>query len=168
MGRNDPCRQVRKRRAFAQLRRRCCCRGIRRMCPKNPSAACERARSVCSFFRPRMAHCLRANYSFSNCCGFGRDAMIHADRFANAERLLTVAAFAVYSQPVKCSFVSKLPTSIRRPVRAWLIANAQIRVCRALRNGLRVILPVSVSFFRRVVLRLAYAQGRPGQTRIPC
>ena len=82
--------------------------------------------------------------------------------------LLAVAAFAVYVQPVKCSFVSKLPTSIRRPVRAWLIANAQIRVCRALRNGLRVILPVSVSFFRRVVLRLAYAQGRPGQTRIPC
>jgi hypothetical protein len=38
--------------------------------------------------------------------------MSHADRFANAERLLTVAAFAVYSQPVKCSFVSKLPTSI--------------------------------------------------------
>ncbi len=33
------------------------CRGIRRMCPKKPLSACERARSVCRFFRPRMAHC---------------------------------------------------------------------------------------------------------------
>ena len=41
--------------------------------------------------------------------------------------LLAVAAFAVYRQPVKCSFVSKLPTSIRRPVCAWLIAIAQIQ-----------------------------------------
>ena len=44
LGRNEPCRQVRKRRAFAN------CRGIRRMCPKNPSSACERARSACSIF----------------------------------------------------------------------------------------------------------------------
>ena len=57
--------------------------------------------------------------------------MSHADRLANAGRLLSsagnvaVAAFAVYSQVVKCSFMSKLPTSIRRPVCAWLIANAQ-------------------------------------------
>ena len=39
---------------------------------------------------------------------------------------LTVAAFAVYVQSVKCSYESKLPTSIRRPVRAWLIVYAQI------------------------------------------
>ena len=37
--------------------------------------------------------------------------------------LLTVAAFAVYGQYAKYSYVSKLPTSIRRPARAWLIAS---------------------------------------------
>ena len=103
---HSPCRQVRKRRAFAN------CRGIRRIRPNQTPVASEQAR--------------RARVLISNCCGFGWDAMSHADRFANAERLLTVAAFAVYSQPVKCSFVSKLPTSIRRSVCAWLIANAQI------------------------------------------
>ena len=50
VGHNDPCRQQ-------YLLRSCCCRGIRRMCPKNPTFACGRARSVCSIFRPRMAHC---------------------------------------------------------------------------------------------------------------
>jgi hypothetical protein len=44
------------------------CRGIRRICPKNPLSACERARSVCSIFRPRMAHCLRANFQLSKSC----------------------------------------------------------------------------------------------------
>ena len=53
-------------------------------------------------------------------------AMSLADRFA-AFSLLTVAAFAVYVQVVRCSYVSKLPTGIRRPVRARLIAGAQLK-----------------------------------------
>ena len=40
--------------------------------------------------------------------GFEWDAMIHADRFANAGRLLTVAAFAVYVQIKPLSLPSKL------------------------------------------------------------
>ena len=69
------------------------------------------------------------NCCFSNCCGFGWDAMIHGDSsisFGDA----AVTAFAVYSQSVKCSFVSKLSTSIRRPVCAWLIADAQIAAAK--------------------------------------
>ena len=53
--------------------------------------------------------------NFSKCCGLELDAIRHADSsisFGDA----AVAAFAVYIQSVKCSFVSKLPTSIRRPV----------------------------------------------------
>ena len=84
LGRNDPCRQVRKRRAFAQLRMRCYCRGIRRIHPKQQIAAYEPARRVSLLLCLCMAHCLRANFSFSNCCGFGRDAIRLADRLANA------------------------------------------------------------------------------------
>ena len=47
---------------------------------------------------------------------------------------LTVAAFAVYVQSVKCSYESKLPTSIRRPVRAWLIVYAQIEDMSSSKN----------------------------------
>ena len=126
LGRNDPCRQVRKRRAFAQLRRRCYCRGIRRIHPKQQIAAYEPARRVSLLLCLCMAHCLRANFSFSNCCGFGRDAMFHADRFANAGRLLTVAAFAVYSQINRSPLTSQLDASHCCFVCAWLIAYAQI------------------------------------------
>ena len=48
------------------------------------------------------------NCCFSKYCGFGWDAMIHANRFANAGRLLTVAAFAVYVQIKPLSLPSKL------------------------------------------------------------
>ncbi len=37
------------------------------------------------------------------------------------------AAFAVYAQNGKYSYVSKLPTSICHSVRAWLIACAQLK-----------------------------------------
>ena len=40
--------------------------------------------------------------------GFEWDAMSHADRFANAGRLLTVTAFAVYVQIKPLSLPSKL------------------------------------------------------------
>ena len=45
--------------------------------------------------------------------------MIHADS-NSSEGDVTVAAFAVYSQPVNCSFMSRLLTSIRRPVREYI------------------------------------------------
>ena len=50
----------------------------------------------------------------------------HADRFANAERLLTVAAFAVCSQSNCHPIVSKLPSAVICLVCAWLIANAHV------------------------------------------
>ena len=40
--RNSPCRQAHKHYVFVQLRRRCCCRGIRRIRPKMSPSACER------------------------------------------------------------------------------------------------------------------------------
>ena len=62
--------------------------------------------------------------------------MIHADRFANAERLhssegdVTVAEFAVYSQINRSPLSSELDAPHCCFVCAWLIANAHIPVCR--------------------------------------
>ena len=47
---------------FAQLRRRCCCRGIRRIHPNQQIAAYEPARRVSLLLCLCMAHCLRANF----------------------------------------------------------------------------------------------------------
>ena len=74
---------------------------------------------------------MTTNLSFSNCCGFGRDAIRHVDRFANAGRLLTVAAFAVYIQINRSSLTSELDASHCCFVCAWLIAYAQIQVFEA-------------------------------------
>ena len=46
---------------FAQLRRRCCCRGIRRIHPNQQIAAYEPARRVSLLLCLCMAHCYRAN-----------------------------------------------------------------------------------------------------------
>ena len=79
LGRNDPCRQVRKRRAFAQLRRRCYCRGIRRIHPKQQIAAYEPARRVslllCLWIRSgRNSPCrqVRKRRAFAHCRGIRR------------------------------------------------------------------------------------------------
>ena len=63
--------------------------------------------------------------------------MIHADRFANAERLLTVAAFAVYSQINRSPLSSELDAPHCCFVCAWLIANAHIPVFRDVADSVR-------------------------------
>ena len=80
--------------AFSHTRGVCCCRartarfqaGLRCSIiqPNQQIAAYEPARRVSLLLCLCMAHCLRANFSFSNCCGFGRDAIRLADRLANA------------------------------------------------------------------------------------
>ena len=50
-------------------------------------------------------------------------AMSHADRFANAWRSLTVAAFAVYVRKCLQPLVSELTAVVNIFVRAWLITS---------------------------------------------
>ena len=113
LGRNDPCRQVRKRRAFAQLRRRCYCR--------------ELDASHCCFVCAWLIAYAQISVFRTAVDSVGTQFALPTDS-QTLRFLLVVAAFAVYIQPVNCSFVSKLPTSIRRPVCAWLIAYAHISV----------------------------------------
>ncbi len=54
---------------------------------------------------------------------FCRAAIRHADRFANARRSLTVAAFAVYVRKCLQPLVSELTAVVNIFVRAWLIAS---------------------------------------------